>query len=530
MKAFIRIISVFLALVMLAAIFVGCDTTDDEIKETENTVATTLKPEEEDEDSDDSSNNNTNNNTNNNSNNNTISKIPSQTVPPASSRPLYDSTLPENMNWGGEEYLVLGQSVAGNVTWENFEIARDERPNDIIGIAVWERNAAIKQKYNVNIKQELVTVAANQARLSYVSNEDKYDMVMYQLDSLYTDIECGYLVDLTSVNYIDFDNPAWNSYANEQLALGTVQFAATGDFNLQNKIQLSCLYYNRDMFKESGLGLLEDMVIGNTWTLDSYEKLVKAYSVDENQNGTKGEYAIDTFGLVGDRWNYLNFSVGAGYRASVVTPEKITLVGDDDDVYNILSKVGNFFFDKTSTFITEDVLPLNYSRSVDIFNDGRALFFAGQISDVDSKFENVDFEIGILPFPKLDSKQEDYYTQVNYAYSTLCCIPRTVVDDDFAGFGLQTLTEYSTLTSYDAFVNTKCKVKNSVDEKMAYMYDVILENVVYDLVVIGGFGDIRSIMISKLPTARNASVYATLYKKTEGNINGDIIHLLNSIG
>ena len=60
----------------------------------------------------------------------------------------YQSKLPEDMDWGGDSYLVLGQSDQSNKAWKCFEIAREEMPDDVVGKAVWERNDALKQKYN----------------------------------------------------------------------------------------------------------------------------------------------------------------------------------------------------------------------------------------------------------------------------------------------------------------------------------------------------------------------------------------------
>lgn len=516
MKAFIRIISVFLALVMLAAIFVGCDTTDDEIKETENVVAT-KKNEPDNEEDDESDAGGTNNRT-------------PVTVPAATERPSYNSKFPEHMNWGGEEFLILGQNDRGNPSWENFEIARYEFPNDMVGKAVWERNEAIRQKYNLIIEQELVTSANKHIVMYYAAAEDRYDMVMYQLDEIFSHIQSGYLVDLTTLNYMDFDHPTWDASINDQFTFGTSTYAVSSDFNLQNKAQLSCLYYNRDMLAKGDENLFEDMVISGEWTLDNYNEIVRSYAKDADNNGKKGDYRKDIFGLCGDEWNFLAFSAGAGYRASRAVNGNFQMIGAGENVLGRLKKVGGIFFDKEISFITESISPLDYGRSSEIFLSGRSLFFASEVADINKGLSDTSFELGILPFPKYIEDQKAYCSQVNPKYASVCTVPMTVYDTDLSGFGLELLAEASTLTSYDAYINMQCKMMNSYDQKMAYMYEVIFSNPVYDLVVIGNFGTIGKIMMIYIPRENGKNIDTIYRDQIFNNAERDIKDIMSDLG
>ena len=440
----------------------------------------------------------------------------------------YVSKLPEEMDWGGEEYLVLGQSTASNPAWYTFEIAREELPDDVVGKAVWERNDAIKNKYNLIVTEELVSMSYSHIQTFYGSNEDKYDMVMYQLEGLFPHIQDGYLHDLTTVNYLDFDHPTWNDYTNEQITFGTALYATSSDFNLQNKAQLYCLKYNREMARDAGDGYLEDLVKNNEWTFDKYAELAKAYAADTGGDGTKGDYETDTFGIVGDQWSFLIYSTGAGYRASTVVDGKVQMAGAGDHILSILENVGDFFFESQSSFITESIKPLDYGRSGVIYKDGRALCCISSVAGIDP--EAVNFEEGILPVPKYDSNQEKFYSQVNPKYSSLCAIPMTVVDTDLAGFGLEVLAEYSTDTTYEAYIETKCKLQDSFDQRMSDMFEIVFENPVYDLVIVGDFGNFRDIMMSQIPEMKNASRYSNLYGKKYENAQDEIDELMSDLG
>ena len=448
----------------------------------------------------------------------------------ATSEGEYVSKLPEEMDWGGEEYLVLGQNDSGNAAWKTFEISRTELPDDVVGKAVWERNDSIKNKYNLVVTEELVSQSHKHIQTYYASNEDKYDMVMYQLEGLFTHIQDGYLHDLTTLNYVDFDHPTWNDYTNDQLTLGTSIYAVNSNFNLQNKAQLTAIFYNREMARDAGDGYLEDLVKNNEWTLDKYAEIGKAYAADTGGNGTKGDYEDDTFGICGDVWNFLSYAQGAGYRASTVVDGKLQMAGAGDHILSILDKVGAFYFDSQSCFRTEVPKPLNYGRSNEMFMAGRALLICSQVVEYDRKYVDATFELGVLPTPKYDSNQEEHYTTVNYSYSSLCAIPMTVVDTDLAGFGLEVLAEYSTKTTYEAYIETKCKLQDSFDQRMSDMYDIIFKNPVYDIVIVGDFGNIRRAMTNEIPSAGTASRYSNFYSKRAENAQNEIDEIMTDLG
>lgn len=522
MRTFIKLISILLALMMISAIIVSCDITDVADGEKTNNTVTTARHQYDDDDDDDD----------NSSGSKDPDNTPVATTTPATTRPVsYVSKLPEEMNWYGEEYVVLGQNSLGNPTWETFEIARYQEPSDIVGKAVWERNRQIKEKYNLVIEQDLVAQSYKEIMIYYVSNDDMYDMVLYDLEGLIPHMQSGYLCDITTLNYVNFDHGAWDVSVNEQFTFGSSVYAVSSDFNLQNKAKLSCIFYNRDMASDAGDGYLEELVKNNQWTLDKFNEIARAYSQDKNKNGIKGEYETDIFGLCGDQWNFLSFSVGAGYRASVADNGRFRMAGADNVMIDRLSKVGAFFFDNGVNLVTESIKPLDYARSVDLFTGGRALFYVSEVVNYEREIVDVaDFEAGILPFPKYNTDQECYYSQVNPKYATLCAIPCTVVDEDLAGFGLEVLAETSTLTTYEAYINTKCKLIDSYDQKMSDMYGYIFENPVYDIVIIGDFGSFKRTMMSDIPTLKNAQKYSQLYSQRQGNANGKIVEMMTALG
>ena len=79
--------------------------------------------------------------------------------------------LPQ-MDWEGAEYRILGRNYAEN-NFKNFEVDYDEMPEDVVGLAVWNRNAAIKAKYGLDVVGTLTDEKPHiPAKLALESGED----------------------------------------------------------------------------------------------------------------------------------------------------------------------------------------------------------------------------------------------------------------------------------------------------------------------------------------------------------------------
>ena len=87
-------------------------------------------------------------------------------------------------------------------------------------------------------------------------------------------------------------------------------------------------------------------------------------------------------------------------------------------------------------------------------------------------------------------------------------------DTFWAGFGLQALTEESLTTSYEAYIETKCKLQDVYDEDAAKCLDIIFNGVVYDIVFICDIGGLGKLMWSSMAGLRT-NTYSRTFKSAE---------------
>lgn len=471
MKTFIRVMSLILALLMLVPMVASCNKPDD--KKGDDTTAST-----------------------------------------AGKNDPTKSELPE-MDWDGAEYRILGRDASTPV-FENFEVDRDELPEDVVGIAVWNRNNAIKDKYNLDVVGTLVETPIDQAKIFIDAGDDMFDLILCPNNMMQQFGTKGQLVNLKGLEYINLDHECWNDYANEQLTFGGKLYYTTNKFLLEDKHRTWLVWYNRTLANELNLGKLEQEVFDGTWTMDRFIEIAKTCSAE-----TDGSDGMTS----GDRWGVVlsapaNFSVLAyscGFRLSDMQPDGYpALVGATDRMMSILDKVMLLTSDTQTCFIQKLRPTTDESTNVAVetlYREGRAVAMLHCVSWF-SNLNRVPFEYGVLPTPKYDENQENYYCSPNPPNGVLLAVPSTVNDIKKAGFGLEAISEESVETSYKEYIETKCKLQIAFDEDMSKCLKIVFDNIVYDIAFLDDYGELKTKVLDAL-VKESGNVYASQYRKYE---------------
>ena len=103
-------------------------------------------------------------------------------------------------------------------------------------------------------------------------------------------------------------------------------------------------------------------------------------------------------------------------------------------------------------------------------------------------------DFGIIPTPKYEESQDAYYSMVSQHTTGLMSVPITLTGDKLSEVGmvLEALAAESHYTLIPEYIETSLKTKNSRDAESADMLDIIINNRVFDPMIIynfGGFAD-----------------------------------------
>jgi len=446
MKPVLRLLSLFLAIVMLSATFVGCN---DE------------KPENDTEKD--------------------------------SAAPSIDagaSKLPD-MDWDGEVFNVIGRDADFRTQFTNFEIGYAELPADVVGQAVYQRNDMLHDKYGFYVNPILVSDVAATVQTSYTSGDDLYGLVICKSDQIQAHAQQGYLLDLKDLEYVNLEHESWYPEVNKELEIADKLYYTTNDFMLQDKHRYFYCFYDRGLAADLGLGRFEDMVDNNTWTLENVATLTKQGYAE--LDGISGATAGDRYGF--GFQNYIAIPVlmfSAGFRLTEKDANGYPkLVGATDKMLNIIDEVFKVT-EHNGSWCREDYKVYDDTfEPENMFIEGRLLLLNAFTSFIDYFLScESKVEYCALPNPKLDEKQKNYYVFPMPGHAGFLCVPYTVVDTEFVSFALEALTEESTDTSYTAYIDIKCKYQDAYDEECARMLDLCLTNPIYDIGTFCNFGEL----------------------------------------
>jgi hypothetical protein len=226
------------------------------------------------------------------------------------------------------------------------------------------------------------------------------------------------------------------------------------------------------------------MVRDGTWTIDNMLVSMKAVTVDLDGNGkwTKD----DQYGLVVNTASSIMTFYGAG--------ETMVKKDDSDIPYWTLNKEPyiNAFF-KMCEFMntgnaTAEAFALG-SHQDTMFAEGKALFDCTLISSIRApeggtqSFRDVDdWDFGLLPPPKLDEKQERYYSLMDGLFSPCIAIINNGTERiERAAMILEALNAKSSEEVRTKYYELALPAKYIRDDDSFEMIELIMNNRIFDL-------------------------------------------------
>lgn len=406
---------------------------------------------------------------------------------PANVFPLEEKTFPE------KTVTIL---TRGNRFSQQF-YPNEEYEGSVINVAVDSRNAYIEEKYGIRLEVVESSRPATDIVTYITADTDDYDLVCDAVYYMVPQVVSNYFYSLNDL--LELDRPWWDQNANTYLTLSDKVFFVAGDALFTDDMHTAGVIFNKDLYViqyEPQYGSLYEMVDEGKWTYDVMFEMARAFA-RPNDDGNWGD--VDAYyGIVTD-----------GYTgATMLTNGSGTVTASKDEQGNIslnvvsqrsvdaFSKVYDVLSDQTVSTYAER-LKGNYPDSyfgeiTNMFLNGHALFQVAYLSTlVDMKNSAVEdrADPGVLPIPKFEAAQEDYYCGVNAYQSDVLGIPINVSDNlEATCYLLELLGYYSGKDSQfgnesvsSAFYETTLKLQSVTQDDDSRMIDLITSSRIYDL-------------------------------------------------
>ena len=393
--------------------------------------------------------------------------------------------LPE-LNYNGDEVNWF----CGDYASAYFDdIYAEDQNGSLVNDAVYNARRSVEERLKIKLNVERYEfVWANLSEYNslikslIMSGDTTYDaFVGYTLVPLI--IEGGCFSDLAENKYLDLEKPWWNQDCRNLMPGNSVWFV-TGDATMSLIKHSLCVYFNQNLLDTYGVtDSMYDLVRSGKWTLDTLESMIKdTYS---DLNGNVEADAEDRYGMTFGDENKFRM-VSAAMDVDMYTKTK------DGYELTFISERTADVFERLQSFVTanENVRAAGYNSDQNtdsfmsfggnyvskIFTSGNSLFTASLVGDAAVVLDNSKFTVGMIPFPKYDESQDNYYTAAQrFAH---IYIPSTVTGDqnDRAGAVLEAWASECYRSVMPTYFETSLKTRYSNDNDMAEMFDLLRMN------------------------------------------------------
>ena len=392
--------------------------------------------------------------------------------------------------------------------------------------AIYRRNRIVEARLNIAISE--VVSRNNDAkgiiRRLVNAGDDEYDVVLAESWNIGNQLAVtGLLMNLHDTG-LQLDAPWWDYASIRDYTIGGNLFFVTGDHNLISNDATWMLFFNRQMVQDLGLELPYDLVREGRWTFDRQMEYMRAAARDLDGDGIWGY--DDIWGQVTHTQHYTGLLIAAGEN----------LITRDSGGLPIFGNVSERFF-RVYDKIQEIMKGPGYTHNIHVpipgapghrhatyeFLADKAMF-CPEILAHTRRFRMMESDFGVLPHPKFDEHQEQYFSYV-LGQVTVTCIPVTNSSLANTAIVLDALGMLSMHTTQPAYYEVSLIGQFFRDDESADMIDIIRSSRVYGIADAFGWGDATQTFQG---AARDATPLASIIERHEARINTAIDRTLEA--
>ena len=196
--------------------------------------------------------------------------------------------------------------------------------------------------------------------------------------------------------------------------------------------------------------------------------------------------------------------------AAVVEDGRIILAINTDKMVTIVEK----FYEAANTAGVVQFPPSD-KECVGMYALGNILFCLDTIASA-VEFRDIDFGIGILPYPKYDSAQENY---ISLDWGGLMGVPASIQNPEMVGAVIELLAYESADTVIPAYYDVLLSGKLARDTDTVAMIDILFDTITYEIGgnyfgFSGGFNSLFYTLGNEVVVNKNPN-FASFYAKSE---------------
>lgn len=427
-------------------------------------------------------------------------------------RSLVKDTLPDTLNFNGATFRTL--SCNENI----YDVAiNSEETGSLIHDAVYRRDRAVEERLNVKFDHVMTSYGAtltSAMRNTILADDDEYQLYLGQAIASAGDLLNGGFLNWKEIEHIDFEKPWYNQNTIHELTVNDKLYILLGAMSISSLGYTYCMYYNKDLAEDYSLPDIYSLVTDGTWTFDQLYTMCGGVYSDLNANGKADNE--DFYGFTSRPGDIPTFMWAFDQKILTVNNDLTYEISfNNEKTVSIIEKLRSLYNDEC-TLSTDDGLQYDGGFIFNggmMFTKGLSLFTTGFAKDaLAPSYAEFEADYGIIPYPKYDEAQSDYYTISDGSFGVMYA-PVTIRDTAMTGAVVEAICAETWKSVEPVYYDTALKYRGARDEKSIEMLDIIFDARILDIAYV--HDNFQAFAFSLTELVNGTSEFASYYAARE---------------
>lgn len=415
------------------------------------------------------------------------------------------------------------------LSWALTKLDAESETGDRLNDAIYKRNRNMEERFNCEINVTgKETITASDIQSEIMAGDSNYD-VWFMYDN-WTLGAVEYLLPWEELPYINLDREWWNPSATEVFNLEGKTYAAAGNYSLSVLSRASGFAFNKDIYNKMNRSEnIYDLAREGKWTIDVMYDTAKNAYIDLDGDSSMNEN--DQYGISGSwKETFWRFLSGSDVRfiSKDSNSDPVFDLQKNEAAINKMLKIFDLFTEKGIYYNPQTKDVHSVQDSEEIFADGRLLFKTVNLFDLEA-LRTCDIDIGILPCPKYDENQENYYAPSFGA--EISVLLKTLPEErkENVGMLLEALAYDTNANILPEYKEVLLKTKLARDNESEEMIDIIINSISFDFGINAWQNEVGVPIVQRIYVKNDPNVASTL-AKMQKSVDAQINKLVEKLG
>lgn len=415
--------------------------------------------------------------------------------------------LPEK-TFDGAEFRMLSYETVGCNGVHVVEEMTGESVND----ASFKIMDGLEDRFQITISETLDNnLCLNGIQKTILAGDNAYELIFPNDNTTFSFIQKGCALNYTELPYIDLSRVYWSPELNKSISIAGQLYYAKAAVDLSALDYTHMLTFSKTMATNYNLENFYDLVRNGKWTIDKMQEAMAVVFYDPDSTVDE---QTDVYGYVASGHQVLPSFIEAAGEYTIAKDENDVLyyaVPGSEKLSNIIDKVFNVMWDtgywKVNTTVQERPEDLET-----LMEEDRTLFTDTTFHNV-QKLRELDTDFGLLPYPKYEETQKQYYSRIECSRSPM--VPITVEDTDYVSMIMEAMALSTYKYLLPAYYEDSLQGRDARDEESVAMLDIVYNSMVYDLGDTVWIQDIRAGYMMNMFNKNDRDLVSNVEKKRE---------------